>query len=1431
MNRIYQGRVTRVETLLPEKKGKCPEDWEALENWEDKLWGHHQLFQDAVNYYLVALAALADSEHASGNRLVSDLRSRVEAAWEAFPRSGKPGARGLRDSLKEWLRLSENASLEDAFETILEGNKASLESRTLALALLLDRCGGESAIQQGGRGYFPRFCDSKAKPTWDYSTSALRSEKGKTELSAILHGDFSEEDLTKLAAKLELSWTVKLDPDGKLFNQKESTDRIREAVAHISNLTQSQRGTRYDELREAFPDCHSTWHSFLESLPDFSRQPLIPRNRKASKDLTFATILFKYFPCALTARTLALFVKKPSAAKAKPESGQTDFGILGDDPVKLARGERGYFFSAFTALPDWKPLSPGEPMWKEFDIAAFKEALKSLNQFNQKTKEREETEKNLRAHLAIMLGGSVKGWKPKATESGDTEAAPSTLDADLFKLARDLEGELTSDLADTVVGDQISFEFGDTSYSCREGEWRISRSALRGFRDISEDWNKLHRKHGEALSEGELQDVVKAYQQDDKNRKTVGSIPLFLKLCERRFRPLWQEREDDDGEGQSGSFLIAMARFHETSDQWLRAQEPINLTPAEPVHSRRLYMFSDIKDKQAKVVFGKNGDSFVAECAIASRDADNLMKETRVRLHYSGKRLLRDELQGDTESRWVQPMTRALGYAIPEDEFTETLDSALALMPDFIRNGANQNRRFLLNFPVTLDPSWIHRAIGKTAIWKGQFNGIREKNLHLHWPGTIRGKAGEKNPWWQNETVIANGFTCVSVDLGQRSAGAWALLKVTCWDPRERNPNTRRPVRKIGSDGERRWFAEVLTTGILRLPGEDQKVQDGEGRFRRESCGKKGRPALAEEWRSAKKLAQALLADQPEAWVGKFCTEKSFPKQNDALLALANRRLSRLNTFHRWSCFDPDRPDVAGRRDRLIDKLKEELGHWRDPEVADWKGLIETGEFAAFREAAGKGFTQLRHELETHIVALANRVAPLRNRSWKWVRRSESGSGGLYGELLDTGPQLTDTKTWIRGQRGLSLQRIEQLENLRRLFLRYNRSFDREPSEKAKFGRADRGRDSGEPCRPLLDKIDRMKEQRVNQTAHLILAEALGVRLKKHEADPAQRAVRDIHGEYEKIPGRSPVDFVVIENLDRYLTSQGRAPSENSRLMKWAHRAVRDKIKMLAEEPFGIPVSETAAAYSSRFCAITGVAGARCEERPELDDYLRNMLQQRAERPDKFGQPKAADFAALLDQFKQLDSINAEWREARSLGTKANKPPRSLLLPKTGGPLFVGMRSTTQPKQADVNAAVNLGLRAVAAPDALEILHKVQTERTDGHLVPVTRNARERAAFGKSTSVAIALEKEASGKLAKAANPNFFYHADSIARFDRASIKLSEKTASIASGVGLWGSVNENFVARLVAINEQRLRRWLDSQIDEDDVPFDDPEPTSTAPV
>jgi hypothetical protein len=46
MNRIYQGRVTKVEIL--NGKGADGEP-QPLNNWPDALWLHHELFQDVTN--------------------------------------------------------------------------------------------------------------------------------------------------------------------------------------------------------------------------------------------------------------------------------------------------------------------------------------------------------------------------------------------------------------------------------------------------------------------------------------------------------------------------------------------------------------------------------------------------------------------------------------------------------------------------------------------------------------------------------------------------------------------------------------------------------------------------------------------------------------------------------------------------------------------------------------------------------------------------------------------------------------------------------------------------------------------------------------------------------------------------------------------------------------------------------------------------------------------------------------------------------------------------------------------------------------------------------------------------------------------------------------------------------------------------------------
>lgn len=1348
MNRIYQGRVSKIQISTDDgvmrsvplgEPASCP------------LWQHHCIFQDAVNYYLMALGALASPDAASSNRVILDLHARLVESWTSFPRSNSQGKRSLRDSVAPWLGLGKEATMEEAFAKILEGIEADVPVRNLGLALVLSASGGESAIQQAGRGYFPRLCWPGYQGSFDFSSDALVSAGGKSKLAAVIHGEPSDGDLQNLASEMDLSWMVKIQP-GKFYEGAEAVSRVREALAHLAKMVAAP-SPRLAEWLATGPDPVTTVAKFQESLDHLPIDLKIPRNRKAAPDLTFSSIAFLVFPCQLTRHCLRQGVKEPGKQPKKKVS-ETDFACLGDDPVKLARGKRGFVFRAFTAFPAWKPQGLGEPVWKEFDIAAFKEALKALNQFNQKTEEREKTRLTLEMQQARMLGDDSVS---KST-TDEEESLPVLGGDPRFNLTMALEKDLT---------ERLMLDLSDP--------FKISRATLRGLRDVVEKWNQAKSDNPE-----NLQNILKIYQADPKNQREIGSVPLMLALCETAYHSLWkiadeQEQERRTAENRPTDMLFAMCRFHQLEADLKRAQQPIRLTPAEPEASRRLYMFSDLSGRSISKFKGTDA----VEVSLACRE-NGVVKEKRVVLSFSAPRLKRDELTGGDSSQWVQPMTAALNLGEPVS--AGVFDSAVALMPAKLADG---KIRHLLNFSVSLEPAWIHNALGKADIWKNQFNGTKDNNLHLHWPGTER-DATKKNRWWENSGVIKNGFTVLSNDLGQRSAGAWALLRVTCWEPK-----TKRPVREVGNDGTRTWFAEILKTGMHRLPGEEVMVLNGAEK-NRERSGASGRLATVEEHSASLRLAQDLGMREPEKWLGAY-GERSFPELNDQLLKIANRRLSRLGTYHRWSCFDPTKIEILERRTNAITNLRKELDGYQDKEVEAWKPLAALDDFNEFCRETGRAFENLRDHLEDVLVEIANLVTPVRQKRWVWQPR---GGESLYGDLVML--EFIDHVPKIRGQRGLSMTRLEQLENLRRLFLRYNRSLDRSAGIPAKFGREDRGRETGEPCQALLDKIDHMKDQRVNQTAHLILAQALGVQLKAHQMADEVRRERDIHGEYEKIPGREPVDFIVIEDLSRYLSSQGRAPSENSRLMKWAHRAVRDKLKMLSEEPFGIPVVEVVPAYSSRFHAKNGQPGSRLHELPGLKTYERQSLERLTARSDKSREVRAAA-NDLLEQFSTVEKANAP-------RIAADKKPYTLYFPKAGGPLFLSVQDGN-PVQADLNAAINLGLRAIAAPQCIEVHRRIRASKEKSKndtlsYLAVAKNAREKAAFSKNAE--IHLSGTMSKKFKASTSPNFFYEPDHLATYDEAELKGHR----LVSGVSLWSTVNDAIWTRCAALNAERLKAW-----------------------
>jgi hypothetical protein len=148
MNRIYQGRVGNV--------------FDAQEQPLDLniLWDHHALFQDAVNYYVVCLLALAGPRNESLwqirqrlNATVTDedgnLRDDELMVWRPFPRRGAHRS-GMRDSVAPYLCPGQpDATPEECFAAVLKGNECAQTEEGGArlsdgLQQLLDNCTGDS---------------------------------------------------------------------------------------------------------------------------------------------------------------------------------------------------------------------------------------------------------------------------------------------------------------------------------------------------------------------------------------------------------------------------------------------------------------------------------------------------------------------------------------------------------------------------------------------------------------------------------------------------------------------------------------------------------------------------------------------------------------------------------------------------------------------------------------------------------------------------------------------------------------------------------------------------------------------------------------------------------------------------------------------------------------------------------------------------------------------------------------------------------------------------------------------------------------------------------------------------------------------------------------------------------------------------------------
>lgn len=1272
--RIYQGRIISARYEDPEyAKGEMS----AM----DALIYTYRLFQEATNYHMVALAGMAEKGDATiGMRFNQQMRS----IWDAHPR-GKAEARTLQQSVTETLNLPPTASFDEAVEAIF----ADCEDRSVlpyVQQLIMDRTQkGDGAIQQEGRGLLPKLCDVGFSGNYDYSAKEKAAAAGRARLMRELgRDDITLTELEALANEMDLSWAaIKTQPNAdhsgsNCYTQEETIAQVKAVIEALCEVLRKRGDKAWDKYAQ---ENGINWHEVVQGIvaqrPVINSAHLLAKNNKAAPALKQAAVFFMYYPCKESAQLLKIKLGKEKVEKE--EATYYDYSSLANDPILLARGSRGYVYRGYTALPEWQ--QEGAEMYStEWDILAFKEALKTLHSYELKTQERNSHVASLQKVLDYMREG--KGSAPGDSGEGEGQVAV---------LAGDPRYELLLDLVQEISPDD------ETAYT-------ISRRALNAYEEVREQWLKAERAG--AVGEDDLKAIVRKVQGSGTR---FGAGVLFEAMCAEKYRPIWHPCVDTGKKAlpRSENILRDFSRVQELEAEIEQYSRPIKITAAEPVYSARQLLFSDISNFGVKkpgheYVKGQKG---VIKLRVAVRDSAGHLEGATILVKYSAPRFERDELgvdarnwlapkKGeDTSLPWLQPMMKALG--VNEKLLHLEKEPAVALQ---VKAGGV----CLLNFPVTLNTEPLHQYMGKAALWKNQMLGGQDEKLHLHWPGTYGGK---ELPWWRNAELKQRGFDVLGVDLGVRYAAAWSLTHVQREPQLVTSKGTVLQGRCVGTAEGESWYGYSRKQGLIKI--------DGEGHIGRhyESRENDSKPQAPDGVTRAFE-EDLLLAESIMQRVG--ITRASFEHKNvleignDALWVFT-RLLSRFRTYQSLVIKLKDDEKWESAMAEAQSRCKSKDGS--KSLIPGIDGMIERGERVALTDAILSALLTLRADLPQIATDLVNLLLPRKQGHWQWVEASKPGyicSGRI--ELVEGG--TPSRKVFHRG--GLSVSRLTQLEKLRQSLQSLNRVLWMQPGVTTPFGRDLKDIPVVDPCPDVLTKIENVREQRVNKMAHDIVAQALGVRLVKSRSGKNADGRDIIHGEYEVIPGRTPVDFVVLENLSAYLTSVDKTPEENSTLMRWAHRQLVAKVKQLLEEVFGIPVLCTHAAYTSKFDALTSAPGFRARELTE--GYLKRMLQSSKEEEQRLG--------AIYTRI--LENVPAE---ERPTGIKLIAPDA-----KNGGEYFVsstaqGVRVTN----ADINAAINIAWRGIAAPEALDMLHRVRLEQKKGGLQPCSGNKREKALKGLYT--------------------------------------------------------------------------------------------------
>ncbi|HEV2453384.1 MAG TPA: hypothetical protein VGY98_03940 [Verrucomicrobiae bacterium] len=339
MNRIYQGRVSKVL------------DDQNKELDLHVLWQHHELFQDAVNYYIVALASLGSSPESKLTRL-SEL---LKPVWEGFDKKGQRRY-GMRVSLQRAWQLEQPPTLVEAVERFrqpLVKNGVRAEEMELAGESLAVDLGGEGSIQQGGIEYWPYFCQSgfKRGVTFPREAAQLAKEKALRQVARLVWNSKAETHVVHIHRALKHSHFCNVSGSGNVLTEDRAREVFKDALKELKaggHITAKQHELFSAKLESKVPE-----------VPTYAGGSI---NKDALKERFYGFLIFKHLaPNIEGLRVLQSIydepVKKPAGKKKDPtekEKQEARLVSLGEDPIRMVRARSKIVFRAFTALPLWR---------------------------------------------------------------------------------------------------------------------------------------------------------------------------------------------------------------------------------------------------------------------------------------------------------------------------------------------------------------------------------------------------------------------------------------------------------------------------------------------------------------------------------------------------------------------------------------------------------------------------------------------------------------------------------------------------------------------------------------------------------------------------------------------------------------------------------------------------------------------------------------------------------------------------------------------------------------------------------------------------------------------------------------------------------------------------------------------------------------------